>query len=174
MEGELRDCPEPVVFLKVHEALKEPFWNHLAREYHHLLHDNMIGRRVKHPLFLRKRLAGAMSYCKAAYKLGSRDLFLGWDEKTRLEHPPHLFNNNSFLILPRVKARGLASRILCLIPGQAREDWTRRCGPEPHMAETFVDPGNYPGTSRAAANWICPGAAKGLGRAGNSLVFHGN
>ena len=133
----------------------------------------MIGSRVKYIIALDGKVVGAISFCSAAFKLGLRDKFVGWDEATRLSMLPRLVNNNRFLILPWVRIHNLASHVLSLSLKQLRTDWEQWYGVEPYMAETFVDSERYPGTCYVAANWIRLGTTKGFGRQGNTFVYHG-
>ena len=171
--GEISDFTGPVAFHKVDETLREPLWDHLVRKYHYLGYDSMIGCRVKYLLSLGNRLVGAISFCSAAYKLGPRDLYVGWDEKTRLLYLPHLLNNNRFLIFPWIRVKNLASHILAMSLNRVREDWTKQFDVEPYMVETFVNRNKYRGTCYLADNWVYLGTTKGFGRQGNSFVYHG-
>jgi SRSO17 transposase len=174
LAGELNDFDEPVLLRKVDGTPGEKIWDCLVRNYHYLSYGKMFGSRVKYLISLGTRLIGAISYCSASYKLGPRDVFVGWDEKTRLEYLPHLINNNRFLILPWVKIKNLASHTLSLSLKQVNEDWKKKYAVEPYMAETFVDGEKFSGSCYVAANWTYLGATKGFGRIGNSFVFHGN
>jgi SRSO17 transposase len=162
-----------VLLHKVDGTPEEKIWDNLVRDYHYLSYGSMIGGRVKYLITLGTRLIGAISYCSASYKLGPRDLFVGWDEKARLEYLPHLINNNRFLILPWIKIKNLASHILSLSLKQIREDWKVQYAAEPFMAETFVDRAMFSGACYVAANWTYLGTTKGFGRIGNSFEFHG-
>jgi SRSO17 transposase len=173
LEGDLGDFSEPVRLHKVDETKWEPLWDKLVREHHYLGYESQIGCRIKYLVTLGRRLVGAISYCSAAYKLGPRDKFIGWDEETRLAMLPHIVNNNRFLILPWIKVRNLASRVLSMSLKRLRLDWKKQYDIEPYMAETFVDSGRYLGTCYAAANWICLGQTKGFSRQGKSFVYHG-
>jgi SRSO17 transposase len=174
MEGGLSDFQGPVRLEKACETLREAFWNHLVREYHYLGSDGMIGSRVKYLVFLGERLVGAISFCSAAYQLGLRDLYVGWDQETRLKYLPGLLNNNRFLILPWVRIKNLASHTLALALRRVRSDWQSQYGVEPFMVETFVDSDRYRGTCYMAANWTRLGTTKGFGKRGKGFVFHGN
>ncbi|MDR1084713.1 MAG: DUF4338 domain-containing protein, partial [Deltaproteobacteria bacterium] len=173
LTGDLGSFTEPVRFHKVDETKREVLWDNLVREHHYLGYESMTGGRVKYLITMGKRLLGAISFCSAACKLGPRDLFIGWDEKTRLEYLPHLLNNNRFLILPWIQIRNLASHVLSLSLKIVRTDWIKQYDAEPYLVETFVDPAKYSGTSCIAANWTYLGVTQGFGRQGKSFVFHG-
>jgi SRSO17 transposase len=175
LEGELGGggFVDPLSLYKVDETESEALWNHLVKKFHYLGFQQMIGCRAKYLVYLGKKLVGAISFCSAAYKLGPRDQFVGWDENTRLEYLPHLLNNNRFLILPWIKVHNLASSILALSLKKVRIDWIEQYGVEPLMVETFVDHEKYRGTCYIASNWTYIGRTKGFGKIGKSFVFHG-
>jgi SRSO17 transposase len=174
LEGDLHDFADPVLLHKVDETVREAFWDHLVREYHYLGYESMIGCRVKYLIALGERIVGAISFCSAAYKLGPRDTFIGWNEETRLQYLPHLLNNNRFLILPWIRIYNLASHVLSLSLSRVRTDWLEKYGKEPYLVETFVDREKFSGTSYLAANWTYLGVTKGFGRVGNTFAFHGH
>jgi SRSO17 transposase len=172
--GELDKLSEPVGLVKVDETKWESFWDRLVREHHYLGYVSVIGCRVKYLVTLGARVVGAISFCSAAYKLGPRDAFIGWDEATRLAMLPRLVSNNRFLLLPWIRVRNLASHVLSLSLRRMSADWESQYGVRPCMAETFVDGERFAGTCHAAANWIRLGTTKGYGRQGNGFVYHGH
>ena len=173
LEGRLEDFGQPVTLHKVDETRWERFWDRMVQEHHYLGYENQFGGRVKYLAALGSRPVGAVSFCAGAYKLGPRDMFIGWDEATRLKHLDHLLNNNRFLILPWVRVRNLASHILAASLKRVREDWLRQYEVEPWMVETFVDRSLYEGTCYVASNWTYLGVTKGYGRVGRDFVYHG-
>jgi SRSO17 transposase len=170
--GELHDYTEEVKLHKVDETKWEALWDRMVQKHHYLGYGGVIGARVKYIITLGEHVIGAISFCSAAYHLGPRDEYIGWDAQTRLAMLPHLVSNNRFLILPWISIRNLASRVLSMSLRQLREDWTRQYETAPYMVETFVDP-NYLGTCYKAANWTYLGVTKGYGKIGGSFVYHG-
>jgi hypothetical protein len=118
-------------------------------------------------------IAGAISSCSGACKLGPRDKLIGWDEPTRLAMLPRLARCNRFLIFPWVQVANLASRVLSLSLKRLMEDWKRQYEVGPCMAEAFVDEERLLGTCYLAGNWIRLGETNGFGKQGSSLVYHG-
>jgi len=158
----------------VDETKWEAFWDEIVKEHHYLGYESMIGARVKYVITLGQRIVGAISFCSAAYRLGPRDDYIGWNEEDRLSKLQHLVSNNRFLILPWIHVRNLASHILSKSLKRLREDWEEQYGIPPYMVETFVDREKYPGTCYVAANWAYLGVTKGYGRVGNTFLYHGN
>ena len=75
-----------------------------------------------------------------------------------------IVNNSRFLILPWVRVKGLASKILSHSARQLPEDWERLYGYKPLLLETLVQEGRFSGTCYRAANWIELGTTQGRGR----------
>ena len=171
--GELNEFG-PVRLHKVDETRMEEFWDAVVREYHYLGYERQIGARVKYVITLGKQIVGAISFCSAAFRLGPRDAYIGWDEETRLSKLPHLVANNRFLIFPWIRVRNLASHTLSKSLARLKLDWERQYGVKPWMVETFVDRSRYLGTCYAAANWTYLGITKGYGKVGKTFVYHGN
>ena len=82
-------------------------------------------------------------------------------------------NNNRFLILPWVKIKNLATRILSESVKRLNADWPRQYGCTPCLVETFVDTELYRGSCYIAANWTYLGETKGYGKVGKEFVRHG-
>ena len=173
LTGVINNYEGRIVFHKVDETEWEPFWDSLVREYHYLGYEGIIGARTKYVISLGKQIVGAISFCSAAFKLGSRDQYIGWDDETRLSMLPHLVCNNRFLILPWIRIQNLASRVLSLSLRQLQVDWEKQYGIKPYMVETFVDNANYLGTAYKASNWTYLGVTKGYGRVGKGFEHHG-
>jgi hypothetical protein len=110
--GEFDVRQRAVRFHRVDETKWEVFWDELVQEYHYLGYESVIGARVKYVITLGQQIVGAISFCSAAYKLGPRDEYIGWNEGARLSTLRRLVSNNRFLILPWIRVRNLASHIL--------------------------------------------------------------
>jgi len=173
LTGELRDYGA-LRFHKVDETKWEIFWNELVAEHHYMGYTGQMGARVKYIITLGKQIVGAISFCSGAYQLGPRDEYIGWDESSRLSKLQHVLSNNRFLILPWIRVRNLASRILAKVLPQLRNDWVKQYGVTPYIVETFVDREKYLGTCYIAANWTYLGITKGYGLQGGKFIYHGN
>jgi SRSO17 transposase len=171
--GDLSDVKRPISFKRVDDTSMEGLWDHVMREHHHLGYEDKAGRRVKYLVSLGNKLLGAVGFCSAANKLAPRDVYVGWDDQTRLQYLPHLLNNNRFLIFPWINVKNLASYFLFGCVKRVKEDWKKKYEAEPYMIETFVDHESRLGSAYAAANWIHLGVSKVLGKAENSYLFKG-
>ena len=148
------------------------FWDYLIDKYHYLDYGKPIGKQIKYFVYSKESLLGCIGFADAVLKLNLRDKWIGWSKKTRERNLHLVINNVRFLILPWVKVRNLASKILSLATRQVPEDWNSYYGYKPVLFETFVDVGRFSGTSYKAANWIHLGRTKGKGRSGMKYFLH--
>ncbi|MGQ3685242.1 MAG: Druantia anti-phage system protein DruA [Candidatus Loosdrechtia sp.] len=83
-------------------------------------------------------------------------------------------NNCRFLILPWVKSKNLASRVLGLVARKLPNDWEERYKYRPVLLETFIEKKRFKGTCYKAANWIYQGETKGRGKLGDYSKLYEN
>lgn len=108
-----------------------------------------------------------------AWKMKPRDAWIGWSDEQRQRHLQGIVNNGRFLILPWVRVKGLASKILALSARRMPRDWQTRYGHRPLLLETLVDAQRFRGTCYRAANWIYVGQTAGRGRMDREHKAHG-
>jgi len=107
------------------------------------------------------QLLATIGFSSSAWKLQSRDRFIGWNDAERSENLKLVVNNARFLILPWIKFPNLASRILGSVARQIPFDWEAKYHYKPVLLETFVQIDRFRGTCYRAANWIHVGRTKG-------------
>ena len=173
LAGSLKEF-KPITISLVNNTDLEPVWDHMVRTYHYLGYHRMIGPRIKYLACYGDVPIAALSYNRAALKVGARDKYLGWDKEQRLKLLPHVVNNNRFLILPWVNIRYLASHLLSRSLKLLLKDWPALFGIEPYFVETFVDLDKYRGTCYRAANWRYLGETRGFAKEGKAFVYHGH
>ena len=139
-------------------------WNEFIDRYHYLGYTSLAGAQIRYFVKEHDEILALLSFSAAAWKTAPRDRFIGWDASQRKRNLPLLVNNSRFLVLPWVRAKNLASRILALICSRLPDDWQKRYGYRPVLAETFVDQERFAGTCYKAANWVCVGQTKGRGK----------
>jgi len=108
-----------------------------------------------------EHLLGALGFGAGAWRLSSRDRFIGWSAQQREANLRFVVNNVRFLILPWIRSPNLASRILGAVAKQLPFDWEARYRYRPVLLETFVQLGRFSGTCYRAANWIEIGRTEG-------------
>jgi hypothetical protein len=139
-------------------------FNALVQKYHYLGYRPLPGAQIRYLIKSEEGILGAISFGGAAWKVAARDNWIGWDARTRERNLPGIINNTRFLILPWVKVKNLASRVLCLCVKRLKEDMPVRYGYCPVLLETFVDKERFEGTCYRAANWLRLGQTKGRGK----------
>jgi len=156
----------------VRSTTEKRFWNYLIDKYHYLGYRRVIGSQVKYLIYSQGELLGCIGFADAVLKLNLRDKWIGWSIKTRERNLYLIINNVRFLILPWVRVKNLASKILSLVGKQVPEDWNYYYGYRPVLLETFVDVGKFSGTAYKASNWTNLGRTKGKGRCGMKYFIH--
>ncbi len=144
---------------------EERLFNCLISRYHYLGLRSTVGENLKYLVcFGNGRPLACLLFGSAAWKTHARDSFIGWDRPTRERNLQQVTNNTRFLILPWVRVRCLASRVLSLVARRVQADWRSKYGHGLHLLETFVDTSRFHGTCYRAANWIELGQTTGRTR----------
>lgn len=146
-------------------------WRVYMQRYHYLGERPVVGEHLLYAAFLDEDLVALLGWASAAMHAPARERFVGWDEATRRKHLHLVANNVRFLVLPWVRVRNLASRILALTVRRLPRDWQERWGHPVYLAETFVDTSRYRGTCYRAANWIYLGQSAGRRKRGNHYGY---
>ena len=139
-------------------------WNGLIDRHHYLGYSPLPGAQMRYLIESDQGLLGALGFGAAAWKVGARDRWIGWDRATREEHLCRVVNNARFLLLPWVRVRNLASRVLALAAARVGEDFAARYGESVVLLETFVETPRFVGTCYRAANWQYLGETTGRGK----------
>jgi hypothetical protein len=166
--SDVSKIPEEIEFVLAKSNKEEQIWNYVVEKYHYLGHKVVVGRCLKYLIVSNDVILGAIAYSSPAWKLGTRNQILQKIGFTPDDIMNKVINNSRFLILPTVKAKNLASKILSLSTSKVVSDWTWYYSITPLVAETFVQPSRYLGTSYKAANWMEIGITKGYAKSGMS------
>lgn len=148
----------------VRDAARARTYAGLIGAYHYLGYQQATGAQLKYLVCLADRPIACLSFGPAAWKLASRDHYIGWSGQARQQHLAWVVNNDRCLILPGVRIPHLASYVLAATLRRLRADWQRVYGHDLALAETFIEQDRFGGTCYAAANWICLGQTRGRGR----------
>jgi len=139
-------------------------WNEYIQRYHYLGYTPMSGAQLRYFIAIDGQFVALLGFGAAAWKIAPRDRFIGWSDAERRTHMHRIVNNARFLILPWVRSKGLASKILGRIARQLPTDWQQRYGYRPVLLETFVQSDRFRGTCYKAANWTHVGQTRGRGK----------
>ncbi len=149
-------------------------WNEMIHRWHYLGFKKLVGAQIRYLINSDQGLLGALSFSASAWNVQPREDFIGWDSKARKKNLHLIVNNSRFLILPWVKSKNLASRILSLAAKQMPDDWENRYYYRPVLMETFVEKKRFTGACYKAANWQSLGETKGRGKLGDHSMLHSN
>jgi len=148
----------------------------LLDRHHYLGYRVPFGASLRY-LVRSERAPGQARACllwsSPAWKMAARDAWIGWSDGERRRNLQLIVNNSRFLILPWVRVKGLASKILAACARQLPADWERLYGYRPLLLETLVEAGRFRGTCYRAANWIALGQTSGRGRLDREHALHG-
>jgi len=169
--------PGPVITQAVHKLAIVQFcpvvhrdhsrlWNEYIHRYHYLGHKPLPGAQLRYLVTIEHQIVAALGFGAAAWQVAPRDQFIGWNHQQRQNNLPLVVNNARFLIMPWVKSKNLASRILALAAQRLADDWYKQYAIRPVLLETFVDAQRFTGTCYKAANWTYVGKTKGRGKLG--------
>jgi len=164
----------PIDLKPVRNTKLEPLYNSLIQQHHYLGYRQIVGNHLKYIAFIADRPVACLGWGSAAWKLKSRDNFIGWDAKTRKNNLHFVANNTRFLILSWVSVKCLASKLLALNARRISDDWIQTYNYPLYLLETFIERDRYKGTCYTAANWTCTGQTKGTAKRGHDHLFHGN
>jgi hypothetical protein len=151
-------------FRQVYSPRDSSLWNELIERYHYLGYNPLPGAQMRFLVYGRSLLLAALGFGASAWKVRSRDRWIGWTAEERTENLHLVVNNARFLILPWIVSRNLGSRILGAVTRILPELWEERYGYAPVLLETFVERDRFRGTCYRAANWIHVGATAGRGK----------
>ena len=139
-------------------------WKAYMEEYHMIGYKNVFGSRLQYFIKSGDKELGCLQFSASAWALAERDRWIGWKIEDRKKRLHLIVNNSRFLIFPWVKIKYLASKALSLAAKRIRGDWLKEYCYAPVLLETFVDVGDYKGTSYKAANWKYVGITEAMGR----------
>lgn len=142
-------------------------WRELVARHHYLSYRAPVGANLRYLVYSERYSdtpIACMLWTSPAWKVEVRDRWIGWTSEARKRNLQLIVNNSRFLIMPWVRVRCLASKILGQCARQVPLDWERHYGYRPLMLESFVDSSRFKGTCYRAANWVLLGETKGRGR----------
>ena len=164
---------EPLQLILVEGKAESRLWREQMERYHYLGYRVPFGAHLRYFVRDRERELACLLWTSPAWKMQPRDTWIGWSDEQRRGNLQSIVNNGRFLVLPWVRIKGLASKILALSARQLPRDWENRYGHHPVLLETLVDAARFRGTCYRAANWIHVGQTTGRGRMDREHKSHG-
>ena len=152
----------PLTLQVVTEKHAAAEWNEWVQRYHPLGYRQPIGSHLRYFVLDRHgRKLGCLLFQFASRNLACRDAWIGWQGRAQRRHLHLVVSNSRFLLFPWVQVHCLASKALGQALRQLPQDWHRRHGYRPALAETFVNLQQHRATCYRAANWQFVGMTKG-------------
>jgi len=148
----------------VTDKFSSKLWNELIDRYHYLGYKPLPGAQLRYFVKHKEEILAALGFGAAAWKTAPRDHYIGWSTDCRKDNLHLVVNNARFLILPWVKSKNLASRILSMVSRRLPDDWEARYNYRPVLFETFVERQRFDGASYKASNWVYVGDTQGRGK----------
>jgi hypothetical protein len=172
VECAAREC-EPLELAVVQGPAEGRLWREYMERHHYLGCRVPFGANLRYWVRNRDRELACLLWTSPAWKMQTRDAWIGWNDEQRKRNLQCIVNNGRFLVLPWVRVKGLASKILALSARQMPPEWQARYGHRPLLLETLVDANRFRGTCYRAANWIRVGQTTGRGRMDREHKAHG-
>jgi hypothetical protein len=148
-------------------------WRLYMDRYHYLGDRPIVGEHLLYAAFLEGELIALLGWASAALRVPLREKYVGWDEATKRRRLHLVANNVRFLVLPWVRVRHLASKVLAANARRLSADWEAVWKHPVVLAETFVDITRFRGTCYRAANWLNLGETAGRSKRGNNYLHGG-
>jgi hypothetical protein len=146
-------------------------WNGYVQRYHYLGHQLIPGAQLRYFVRAADQVVALLSFGASAWKTKPRDELIGWTREQRERNLHLIVNNSRFLILPWIRCKNLASRILSLVSRRLPQDWHAMYAYSPVLLETFVEKQRFTGTCYKAANWQCLGDTQGRGKLDRLMLY---
>lgn len=148
-------------------------YNHLIETKHYLKSSAVVGETLRYVAEYEGQWIGLLTWVACAYHLKDRDEWIGWTQEQCRRRRPFVVNNSRFLLMESRHYPNAASRCLKLCLDRLSADWEEKYGHRVLVAETFVDPQLFCGTTYKASNWELLGQTQGNGRVSREYYeFH--
>jgi hypothetical protein len=134
----------PKLHLKIVSKNNSALWNEYIERYHYLGYTPLPGAQLRY--FIYDHVVALTGFGAAAWQTAPRDQFIGWSHEQRKKNLHLIVNNARFLILPWVKSKNLASKILSLSARHLPDNWEEKYNIRPVLFETFVEKKRFLGT----------------------------
>jgi hypothetical protein len=141
-------------------------YKELIAAHHYSGCRSACGAQMRYLISCARGVVGALSFSASAWRLAPRDRWIGWSETARKAHLHQVVANDRFLIVPSVREKNLASRVLALAARRLPAAWEIRYGYRPGLLGTFVETRRFRRACYRVANWIGVGTTAGRSRQG--------
>ena len=158
----------PLQLVPVVKRAQSRLWNEYIHRYHYLGYTTLPGAQLRYFVTAAEQPLALLGFGASAWQCAPRDRYIGWSAEQRTRNLHLIVNNARFLILPWIRSKNLASKILALAARTLPAHWQQSYACRPVLMETFVDTERFTGTCYRAANWHYMGRTQGRGKLGPS------
>ena len=130
IECAAREC-EPLELALVEGPAESRLWREYMERHHYLGSRVPFGANLRYWVRNRDRELACLLWHSPAWKMHARDAWIGWTDQQRQRNLQSIVNHGRFLILPWVRVKGLASKILALSAQRMPLDWQTCYGHSP-------------------------------------------
>lgn len=139
-------------------------FDQVITEDHYLHRADFVGEQLRYVAEYQGQWVTLLVWSAAAYKLKLREQWIGWSDRQKRRRLPLVVSNSRFFIPEEFHIPNLASRVMKLNLQRLSSDWEQAYHHAVLVAETFVDPERFRGTTYKASGWTRLGETKGFAR----------
>jgi hypothetical protein len=152
------------VQLRPIEPHERPRFDQLLIEGHYLHSAEFVGEQMRYVAEFQVQWVSLLVWSAGAYKLKLREEWIGWSDRQKRRRLALVVNNSRFFIPEPYHIPNLASRVMKLNLQRLSADWEQLYQHGVLVAETFVDPEQFRGTTYQVSGWTLLGKTKGFQR----------
>jgi hypothetical protein len=139
-------------------------FDQIITQSHYLHSAEFVGEQLRYVAEYQGQWVALAVWSAAAYKLKLREQWIGWSDRQKRRRLPLVVNQSRVFIPPEFQIPNLASRVMKLNLERLALDWEQAYHHAVLIAETFVDPESFRGTTYKASGWTLLGHTQGFGR----------
>jgi hypothetical protein len=152
------------VQLRLIESQERQRFDRLLIEGHYLHRAEFVGEQLRYVAEYQGQWVALLAWSAGAYKLKLREEWIGWSDRQKRRRLPLVVNNSRFFIPEPYHIPNLASKVMKLNLQRLSADWEQLYHHAVLIAETFVDPEQFRGTTYQVSGWTLLGKTKGFQR----------
>src|SRR5262245_36501740 len=126
---------------------EQPKFDRQIVEDHYLHKADFVGEQLRYVAEHQGQWVALLVWNAGAYKLKLREQWIGWSDRQKRRRLPLVINNSRFFIPEPFHIPNLASRVMKLNLERLSSDWEQTYHHAVLIAETFVDPEHFRGTT---------------------------
>jgi len=152
------------VQLRLIEPQERERFDRLLIEGHYLHSAEFVGEQLRYVAEYQGQWVALLAWSAGAYKLKLREEWIGWSDRQKRRRLPLVVNHSRFFIPEPYHIPNLASKVMKLNLQRLSADWEQAYHHAVLIAETFVDPEQFRGTTYQVSGWTLLGKTQGFQR----------